>query len=124
MHKPLTSLAYTHTRFGDQRVKLGKHVVVMWHRLGEKKANFIPGLIGPYLEITLLKSRQLRTIALPVVVDMMSCEQQASGNFKRVNDLSLSLSLSLLSYPLINIVIPVHRLRRRYLIKLMIFFLT
>ena len=76
-------------------MKLGKHVVVMWHRLGEKKANFIPALIGPYLQITLLKSRQLRTIALPVVVDMMSCEQQASGNFKRVSSLSLSLSAAI-----------------------------
>lgn len=44
-------------RFGDSRVHIGRHVAAMWHRLSEKKGNFIPDFIGPFLEISLLKDR-------------------------------------------------------------------
>ena len=44
-------------RFGDSRVHIGRHVAAMWHRLAEKKGNFIPDFIGPFLEISLLKDR-------------------------------------------------------------------
>lgn len=39
------------------RLTVGRHVVVMWHALKEKKGNFIPDLIGSLLEMTLLKQR-------------------------------------------------------------------
>ena len=39
------------------RLTMGRHVVSMWHTLSDKKGNFIPNLIGPFLEMTLLKQR-------------------------------------------------------------------
>ena len=130
------------------RLTMGRHVVFMWHKLSDKKGNFIPNLIGPFLEMTFLKQRgvcvcvcvclsvcvfvcvcvcvcvclsvclcvylfvcvcvcvcvcgkgrkkaavtdshfsspaELRRSALPVIFDIMKCEQVASGNFKRVS---------------------------------------
>ena len=66
------------------RVTVGHHMILMWHKLGEQKANFIPDLIGSFLELTLLRPRELRRYSLPLLLDMMKCEQFASGNFKRV----------------------------------------
>ena len=45
------------SRFGDMRLMLGKHVRIMWTKLADKKGNFIPNLIGPFLEITLLNRK-------------------------------------------------------------------
>ena len=73
------------------RLMLGEHVRVMWSRLADKRANFIPKLIGPFLEITLLKRRELRELSIPLVLDMMKCELEASGNIKRVSQPPLSL---------------------------------
>ncbi len=39
------------------RLTVGKHVVVLWHKLGDKKGNFIPNLIGPFLEMSLVRQR-------------------------------------------------------------------
>ncbi len=60
-------------RFGDMRLSVGSHVMSMWHRLKEQKAKFIPDLIGPFLEMTLIKQPDLRRTTLPVVFDIMRC---------------------------------------------------
>ena len=46
-------------------------MIVMWHKLKEQKGNFIPDLIGPFLELTLIKQPELRQATLPVVFDIM-----------------------------------------------------
>ncbi len=53
------------------RLSVGRHVIVMWHKLNERKAQFIPDLIGPLLEMTLIKQPELRRAMLPVVHDIM-----------------------------------------------------
>ena len=53
------------------RLSVGRHVIAMWHKLSEQKGNFIPDLIGPFLEVTLLKEPELRQATLPVVFDIM-----------------------------------------------------
>ena len=53
------------------RLSVGRHVISMWHKLNEQKGNFIPDLIGPFLEMTLIKQRDLRKATLPVVFDVM-----------------------------------------------------
>ena len=99
------------------RLTVGRHIVILWHKLRDKKGNFIPNLIGPFLEISLVRQRgmlcicfripvtsewlllppllteDLRRATLPLIVDIMTCEQMASGNFKRV-----STSLPLTTY--------------------------
>ena len=54
-------------RFGDMRLMMGKHVLSMWHKLSDKKGNFIPNLIGPFLEITLVRQKGM-SLPLPCVL--------------------------------------------------------
>lgn len=69
---------------------------MLWHKLGSHKGQFIPDLISSFLKISLLKQRELRRFAIPLVFDVVKCEQEVNGNFKRV---SFSLS-SLLPFSL------------------------
>lgn len=52
---------------------------------GEHKLNFIPAMIGPFLEVTLVPQPDLRNVMIPIFHDMMDWEQRRSGNFKQVN---------------------------------------
>lgn len=51
---------------------------------GEHKLNFIPAMIGPFLEVTLVPQPDLRNVMIPIFHDMMDWEQRRSGNFKQV----------------------------------------
>ena len=46
--------------------------------------NFIPAMIGPFLEVTLVPQPDLRNVMIPIFHDMMDWEQRRSGNFKQV----------------------------------------
>lgn len=52
--------------------------------LGDHKLHFIPALIGPFLEVTLIPQPDLRNVMIPIFHDMMDWEQRRSGNFKQV----------------------------------------
>lgn len=52
---------------------------------GEHKLNFIPAMIGPFLEVTLVPQPDLRNVMIPIFHDMMDWEQRRSGNFKQVH---------------------------------------
>lgn len=52
--------------------------------VGEHKLNFIPAMIGPFLEVTLVPQPDLRNVMIPIFHDMMDWEQRRSGNFKQV----------------------------------------
>lgn len=94
-------------RFGDIRSQMCQFIVQLWHRLGTKKGNFIPNMIGPFLRISLLMEKgtathsccvpqlytnlprsfnltEIQRVAIPLVYDFMKYEQQTNGNFKRV----------------------------------------
>lgn len=62
-------------------------------RAGEHKLNFIPAMIGPFLEVTLVPQPDLRNVMIPIFHDMMDWEQRRSGNFKQVTQRPL-LSVS------------------------------
>lgn len=51
---------------------------------GEHKLNFIPAMIGPFLEVTLVPQPDLRNVMIPIFHDMMDWEQRKNGNFKQV----------------------------------------
>ena len=40
-------------------MEMGTNIVILWHKLGDKQANFIPNMIGQFLEITLLKETSM-----------------------------------------------------------------
>ncbi|XP_020666098.1 dedicator of cytokinesis protein 4 isoform X5 [Pogona vitticeps] len=71
-------------KYGDMRVTMGCEIFSMWQNLGEHKVHFIPALIGPFLEVTLIPQPDLRNVMIPIFHDMMDWEQRRSGNFKQV----------------------------------------
>uniref|UniRef100_A0A671SUL0 Dedicator of cytokinesis protein 4 n=1 Tax=Sinocyclocheilus anshuiensis TaxID=1608454 RepID=A0A671SUL0_9TELE len=72
------------SKYGDMRVMMGCEIFSMWQNLGEHKLNFIPAMIGPFLEVTLVPQPDLRNVMIPIFHDMMDWEQRRSGNFKQV----------------------------------------
>ncbi|XP_018335626.1 dedicator of cytokinesis protein 3 [Agrilus planipennis] len=71
-------------RYGDMRVLMGFQILSMWSQLGEHKLHFIPAMVGPFLEVTLVPEIELRKATLHIFFDMMECEQRVRGNFRQV----------------------------------------
>jgi len=61
---------------------------------GEHKIHFIPGMIGPFLGVTLVPQPEVRNIMIPIFHDMMDWEQRKNGNFKQVRLLPKHLQCS------------------------------
>lgn len=51
---------------------------------GSHKICFIPGMVGPILEMTLIPEEELRRATIPIFFDMITCEDAHSGNFHKV----------------------------------------
>ncbi|XP_053681007.1 dedicator of cytokinesis protein 3 [Anopheles nili] len=69
---------------GDMRVMMGFQILSMWAQLGEHKLHFIPSMVGPFLEVTLVPEPALRKATFTVFYDMMQCEQVSRGSFRLV----------------------------------------
>uniref|UniRef100_A0A5F8GLF9 Dedicator of cytokinesis 3 n=1 Tax=Monodelphis domestica TaxID=13616 RepID=A0A5F8GLF9_MONDO len=74
-------------KYGDMRVMMAYELFSMWQNLGEHKIHFIPGMIGPFLGVTLVPQPEVRNIMIPIFHDMMDWEQRKNGNFKQVRQL-------------------------------------
>lgn len=72
------------TLYGDMRVSMGIQILSMWSQLGAHKLHFIPSMVGPFLEVTLVPEPDLRRSTLSVFYDMMQCEQADRGSFRLV----------------------------------------
>lgn len=70
--------------FSDMRVLMGFQILSMWSQLGDHKLHFIPSMVGPFLEVTLVPEPSLRKATLTVFYDMMHCEQISRGSFHLV----------------------------------------
>uniref|UniRef100_A0A8D3CQ44 Dedicator of cytokinesis 2 n=1 Tax=Scophthalmus maximus TaxID=52904 RepID=A0A8D3CQ44_SCOMX len=53
---------------------------------GSHKICFIPGMVGPILEMTLIPEEELRRATIPIFFDMITCEHAHSGNFQKFED--------------------------------------
>lgn len=42
------------------------------------------GMVGPFLEMTLIPETELRKDTIPVFYDLLDCEYATKGNFKQV----------------------------------------
>ncbi|KAF5891448.1 dedicator of cytokinesis protein 2, partial [Clarias magur] len=79
-------------KYGDMRRKIGFAIRDMWYRLEGNKICFIPGMVGPILEMTLIPEEELRRATIPIFFDMMQCEHNQSGHFKKFeNEIILKL---------------------------------
>ena len=64
-------------RYGDMRREVAFEIIrTMWNFLGKNKIKFIPGMIGPFLEVALLPEVELRKATIPIFFDMINCEFQ------------------------------------------------
>uniref|UniRef100_A0A8C3LMS5 Dedicator of cytokinesis 2 n=1 Tax=Chrysolophus pictus TaxID=9089 RepID=A0A8C3LMS5_CHRPC len=80
------------SKYGDMRRLIGFAIRDMWYKLGQNKICFIPGMVGPILEMTLIPEVELRKATIPIFFDMILCEYQRTGEFKKFeNEIILKL---------------------------------
>ncbi|XP_021375284.1 dedicator of cytokinesis protein 1-like isoform X4 [Mizuhopecten yessoensis] len=88
------------SRYSDMRREMGFEIRQMWSRLGVNKKYFIPTLVEPILEMTLVPELELRKATIPIFFDMMQCEftqvdpvtRKIKGNFDQTeNELIMKL---------------------------------
>uniref|UniRef100_A0A8C1NNF9 Dedicator of cytokinesis 5 n=1 Tax=Cyprinus carpio TaxID=7962 RepID=A0A8C1NNF9_CYPCA len=65
-------------KYGDMRKSIGFKLREMWNNLGQHKMKFIPAMVGPILEATLVPEPELRKATIPIFFDMMQCEHHFS----------------------------------------------
>uniref|UniRef100_A0A3Q3AJ62 Dedicator of cytokinesis 5 n=1 Tax=Kryptolebias marmoratus TaxID=37003 RepID=A0A3Q3AJ62_KRYMA len=65
-------------KYGDMRKTIGFKIRDMWYNLGMHKMKFIPAMVGPILEVTLVPEPELRKATIPIFFDMMQCEHNFS----------------------------------------------
>ncbi|XP_029018297.1 dedicator of cytokinesis protein 5 isoform X1 [Betta splendens] len=65
-------------KYGDMRKAIGFRIRDMWYNLGPHKMKFIPDMVGPILEVTLVPQPELRKATIPIFFDMMQCEHNFS----------------------------------------------
>ncbi|XP_060621005.2 dedicator of cytokinesis protein 2 [Anolis sagrei] len=80
------------SKYRDMRRLIGFAIRDMWYKLGQNKIRFIPGMVGPILEMTLIPEAELRKATIPIFFDMMLCEYRNTGEFKKFeNEIILKL---------------------------------
>ncbi|XP_019739690.1 dedicator of cytokinesis 2 isoform X1 [Hippocampus comes] len=79
-------------KYGDMRRLIGFAIRDIWFKLGSHKICFIPGMVGPILEMTLIPEEELRRATIPIFFDMITCEHGHTGNFNKFeNEIILKL---------------------------------
>ncbi|KAM3835092.1 dedicator of cytokinesis protein 1 isoform 2-T2 [Vipera latastei] len=69
-------------KYGDMRRQIGFEIRDMWYNLGQHKIKFIPEMVGPMLEMTLIPETELRKATIPIFFDMMQCEFHSTRCFQ------------------------------------------
>uniref|UniRef100_A0A3B5MA08 Dedicator of cytokinesis 5 n=1 Tax=Xiphophorus couchianus TaxID=32473 RepID=A0A3B5MA08_9TELE len=67
-------------KYGDMRKNMGFRIRDMWYNIGPHKMKFIPSMVGPILEVTLVPEPELRKDTIPIFFDMMQCEHNFSSS--------------------------------------------
>ncbi|XP_028816915.1 dedicator of cytokinesis protein 1 isoform X3 [Denticeps clupeoides] len=70
-------------KYQDMRRQIGFVIRDMWYNLGRNKIKFIPEMVGPILEMTLVPEIELRKATIPIFFDMMQCEFHFTRSFQR-----------------------------------------
>ena len=60
--------------YKDMRKTMGLEVKQMWMNLGKHKIQFIPDMIGDFLELALIKEREVMKSTIEIFFDMIQCE--------------------------------------------------
>uniref|UniRef100_A0A8C6PXR4 Dedicator of cytokinesis 1 n=1 Tax=Nothobranchius furzeri TaxID=105023 RepID=A0A8C6PXR4_NOTFU len=70
-------------KYQDMRRQIGFEIRDMWYNLGPHKIKFIPEMVGPILEMTLVPEIELRRATIHIFFDMMQCEFHFTCSFQR-----------------------------------------
>ncbi|XP_078269755.1 dedicator of cytokinesis protein 1 isoform X2 [Rhinoraja longicauda] len=70
------------SKYGDMRRQIGFEIRDMWYNLGQHKIKFIPEMVGPILEMTLIPETELRKATIAIFFDMMQCEFHSTRSFQ------------------------------------------
>ncbi|XP_042193007.1 dedicator of cytokinesis protein 1 isoform X3 [Callorhinchus milii] len=70
-------------KYGDMRRQIGFEIRDMWYNLGQHKIKFIPEMVGPILEMTLIPETELRKATIAIFFDMMQCEFHSTRYFHK-----------------------------------------
>jgi dedicator of cytokinesis protein 1 len=62
------------SRYRDMRREMSFEIRSLWFNLGQHKIEFIPEIVGPILQMTLIPENELRKRTIPIFFDMMQCE--------------------------------------------------
>lgn len=65
-------------RYRDIRKDTAQEICKMWFQLGEHKPKFVPQLVEPVLEMSMIPEVDLRRATIPILFDMMQCEYYSS----------------------------------------------
>ncbi|KAH8388441.1 hypothetical protein KR093_006384, partial [Drosophila rubida] len=65
-------------RYRDIRKDTAKEIRKMWFQLGKHKPKFVPQLVEPILEMSMIPETELRRETIPIFFDMMQCEYYSS----------------------------------------------
>ena len=76
----LTKRNKIYTRYKDMRRDAASEIRAMWFHLGRHKIEFVPNMIGPFLEMTLIPEIELRKATISIFFDMMQCEFYSPRN--------------------------------------------
>lgn len=66
------------TRYCDIRRDSATEICNMWYNLGQHKQLFVPQMVGPLLEMSMISETELRRETIPIFFDMMQCEYLSS----------------------------------------------
>lgn len=66
------------TRYCDIRRDTANEIRDMWFQLGDHKIQFVPSMVGPLLEMSMIPETELRRSTIPIFFDMMHCEYVSS----------------------------------------------
>lgn len=78
---------------------MGVQVGALWQALDNHREHFIPTMIGPFLQLTLVPEEDMRKATLPIIGDMMVYDQRTNGNFKQVIYICSTLMLLVSFFP-------------------------
>ncbi|XP_035891383.1 dedicator of cytokinesis protein 2 isoform X4 [Anopheles stephensi] len=73
-----TKQSVIRSNYRDIRRETVFEIRKMWFNLGEHKIMFVPRLVGPILEMSMIPEEDLRRATIPIFFDMMQCEYYSS----------------------------------------------
>lgn len=67
--------------YGDMRIAMNSLMINKWNILGNYQSRYVPGMIGPFLKVSLIPHTAIRRATVPIFYDMMENEWKYKKNF-------------------------------------------